>query len=357
MRLVLVMLLAACSAKPATAYITTEAGIAQVDDADLDQVSLTCGGFMYHESLADAVAALQPHAARPGPDYTIDRGPLVRAALPALDRERIVGTIRALSAMKNRYYQSQTGAAASEWLAARWRGYSKRTDVTVELVDHGYAQKSVVLTIPGTTRANEVVVIGGHLDSIAMGGRAAVAPGADDDASGIATLDEIAHVLLANDYRPARTLQFMAYAAEEVGLRGSLSIAKDYDQRGVNVVGVLQLDMTNYAGSDKDIWVIRDHTSAAQNAFVGRLIDEYVHASWGWDECGYACSDHASWNRYGYPASMPFEARKNEMNRRIHTRDDTLEQSDASGEHAIKFARIGLSYAIELAKGELGLGT
>jgi leucyl aminopeptidase len=310
-----------------------------------------------HDSLADARDALHPRDQRPGPDYTIDRGDAVRAALPALERERIRSTIAELSGMKNRYYQSKSGAGASEWLAARWRSLSPRKDITIELVDHGYAQKSVVMTIPGTTRANEVVVLGGHLDSINQwGGKDATAPGADDDASGIATLTEIARVLLANDFRPARTVKFIGYAAEEVGLRGSLSIARDYDKRGINVVGVLQLDMTNYQGSDKDIWVIRDHTNAAQNAFIGRLIDTYVGATWDYDECGYACSDHASWTRYGVPASMPFEARKDQMNRKIHTTQDTLETSDANAAHAVKFARLGVAFALELAKGQLGLG-
>ncbi|MGE5185509.1 MAG: M20/M25/M40 family metallo-hydrolase [Acidobacteriota bacterium] len=341
-----------------------DVAVLAIDPAELDALSAAlhqqfhrCGGFMVHDSLADARAALEPAATRPALDYTLDRGDQVRAALPALDRERIVQTIRELSALKNRYYQSTTGAWSSEWLRARWRSYTRRPDVTVELVDHGYAQKSVILTIPGTTRADQVVVLGGHLDSINMfGGKSATAPGADDDASGIATLDEIARVLLVNDYRPERTVKIMAYAAEEVGLRGSLSIAKDFQKRGIDVVGALQLDMTNYQGSDTDIWLMRDFTNAAQNAFVGRLIDTYVGASWDYDACGYACSDHASWDRYGVPASMPFESRKHDMNRKIHTTGDTLETSDANAHHAIKFARLGLAYAIELAKGELGLG-
>ncbi len=341
-----------------------DAAAVAVDPDELDALAAAlherfhrCGGFMLHDSLLDAELALQRPAPRPGPDYTIDRGELVRAALPALERTRIVATIRELSAMKNRYYQSPTGAAAADWLATRWRSFSSRTDVTIELVDHGYAQKSVILTIPGTTRPDEVVVLGGHLDSInQLGGKQATAPGADDDASGVATLDEVARVLLANDFRPARTVKFMAYAAEEVGLRGSLSIAKDFAKRGVNVVGALQLDMTNYQGSDKDIYLIADHTSAPQNAFVARLIETYVGATWDFDKCGYACSDHASWDRYGVPASMPFESRSKDMNKRIHTTKDTLEMSDANANHAIKFARLGLAYAIELAKGELGLG-
>ncbi|MGE0549323.1 MAG: M20/M25/M40 family metallo-hydrolase [Kofleriaceae bacterium] len=336
--------------------------IAAVDAEDLDALSHAmhehhdrCGGFMVHDSFEDAQAALIPTRSAAPPDYTLDRAPQVTAALAILDRERIANTIRELSAMRNRYYRSEHGAAASTWLRDRWMGFSNRPDLTFELVDHGYAQRSVVMTLRGSTRADEIVVIGGHLDSIAIGGSSANAPGADDDASGIATLTEIARVLLAKNYRPERTLKFMAYAAEEVGLRGSLSIAKAYRERGINVVGVLQLDMTNYRGSDRDIWLIDDFTNKPQNRFLAALIETYTDATWGSDVCGYACSDHAAWTRYGFAASMPFESRAHERNKKIHTARDTLETSGGNADHAVKFAALGLAYAIELGKGALAL--
>ena len=47
---------------------------------------------------------------------------------------------------------------------------------------------------------------------------------------------------------------------------------------------------------------------------------------------------------------MPFESRSNQMNRKIHSAKDTLEQSSNNAQHAVKFARLGAAYAIELAK-------
>jgi leucyl aminopeptidase len=337
-----------------------DVAILDVDASEIDRLSEwmhyhhRCGGYMLHDTLDEARAALRPAPARPRLDYSLDRAETVREVLPALDADRIHATIVELSAMKSRYYRSATGAAASTWLRDRWRSFTERPDVTVELVDHGYPQKSVMLTIPGTTRASEVVVLGGHLDSINIMQGGGTAPGADDDASGIATLTEVVRVLLAKDFRPARTIKVIAYAAEEVGLRGSLSIAKDFKKRKIDVVGALQLDMTNYQGSDKDIWLITDHTNADQNAFIAKLIDAYVGATWGTDRCGYACSDHASWHRYGFAASMPFESRSKDMNRKIHSVDDTLEVSGNNAQHAVKFARLAAAYAVELAKGDLG---
>ena len=338
--------------------MNTPIAVLQIDERELEPLSALmherlhrCGGFLVHDSLAEALA--EPAPVRATVDYTIDRGDVVRAVLPAIREQDILSTIRALSSRKNRYYRSESGAAVSSWLRDRWRGFTDRSDVTVDLFDQGYPQKSVILTIRGTTKPDEVVVIGGHLDSIAPGGSASDAPGADDDASGIATLDHIAQTLLAAGFRPERTIQFMAYAAEEVGLRGSQAIVREYRRRGINVVGVLQLDMTNYQGSDRDIWLIDDFTSPAQNRFVAELIERYTTATWGVDRCGYACSDHASWHRAGVPASMPHETRSRDRNRHIHSARDTLEVSSNNAAHAAKFARLGAAYAIELAKGTL----
>jgi hypothetical protein len=51
---------------------------------------------------------------------------------------------------------------------------------------------------------------------------------------------------------------------------------------------------------------------------------------------------------------MPFESRANQRNRKIHTAHDTLETSGGNADHALKFAQVGVAYAIDLAKGELG---
>jgi leucyl aminopeptidase len=366
----------ACSGRSKTVYISVAAGdvpaghhaiesadgvaVVELRESELDALAEhmhrdgRCGGFMVHDTLADARADL--HVLRENPvEYTLDRAPVVAAVLPRLDKDRIAATIRELSAFPNRYFKSASGIAAAKWIQDRWRSLSPRPDITVDLVQHPqWEQPSVIMTIPGTTKPSEVIVIGGHLDSISMGRSAGTAPGADDDASGIATISEVARVLLAANYHPARTIMFIGYSAEEVGLRGSQAIANDFKKRGVNVVGALQLDMTAYQGSDKDIWLMKDFTSAPQNTFLTQLIDSYVGATWGLDACGYACSDHASWHRNGVPASMPFESRMRDRNKKIHTRDDTLETSGNNADHALKFARLAAAYAIELGKGQLG---
>jgi leucyl aminopeptidase len=115
----------------------------------------------------------------------------------------------------------------------------------------------------------------------------------------------------------------------------------------------MQLDMTNAHGSKKknlDIVLMSDFTNKSQNEFFGNLIDEYVKVPWGYSKCGYGCSDHASWHRVGYPASIPFESTMRDINPKIHTTSDTLENMGGSANHARKFAKLAIAYMVELSE-------
>lgn len=314
-----------------------------------------CGGFIAHNSYADALRALQPvqAAAITRPSYAIDNQAQVQPLLPMLQESHIASTIVTLSAFTNRHFKSRHGVAASDWLLKHWQGLAKgRNDIVAEQITHAdYPQKSVMITIKGQTKPAEVIVIGGHLDSIHKGtmGEDTRAPGADDDASGIASMTEALRVLIAQGYKPDRTIKFIGYAAEEGGLRGSKDIAQRFKSQNTNVVGVMQLDMTNYKGSDSDIYLYTDYTDAAQNTFLADLIKTYLpNLKVGQDKCGYGCSDHASWTAQGYPASMPFEASFSGMNKRIHTAEDTFENMGSQAQHALKFAQLATAYAVEL---------
>ena len=314
-----------------------------------------CGGYMVHGSEAEGRAALGPRqAAPPGRrGYAIDQQALVSAILEQMQASNIEQTIGEMAAFVNRYYKTRAGSDASNWLAQKWGGIaSGRSDIAVTQFAHtGYRQASVIATITGSEHPNEVVVIGGHLDSIAMGGvdETTRAPGADDDASGIASMTEALRAMVASGYKPRRTIQFIGYAAEEVGLRGSQAIAQSYKANKVNVVGVMQLDMTNYKGSDRDIYIYTDYTDAPQNDFLVKLIGSYLPGiAVGYDRCGYGCSDHVSWTAQGYPASLPFEAAFRQDNPTIHSARDTYANSGSQAAHALKFARLAAAYAVEL---------
>jgi len=354
--------------------------VARVDAADVDAVSRyvheneqRCGGFFAFDSLDEAEHFLaddrSAQAAQPlGVNYTIDNHATVDPWLPQVLEANIHDTIQTLSTFRNRYYSSSYGQQAAESIRDMWLALAaNRNDVDVELFTgctNCSTQPSVIMTLQGRELAGEVVVVGGHLDSINVGGGGSsqqIAPGADDDASGIATITEIARIALASGWHPQRTIKFMGYAAEEVGLRGSNAVATKFANDGVNVVGVLQLDMTNYKnGAPYDMQRITDYTDASLNTWSSDLFAAYL-APLGFVlsdfPCGYACSDHASWTAKGFPASMMFEAGEPRTPQNsfgdfpyIHSTGDTLANMGDSAIHSVKFAQFGLAFVGELGK-------
>lgn len=342
--------------------------ILRLDDEQMEDLSRgmhenfhKCGGFVEHASEAEAVAwverirSVDPEA--PAVVYTIDNQAAVNTMFAAAQESENRQVILDLSAFPNRRYNQASGLESANWIKNKWTQLAgARRGISVEFFNHPTSvspQPSVIMSIRGNSLPNEVVVLGAHQDSINGGGSTLSAPGADDDASGIACLTEIIRVMMTKNFRPARTVQFMAYAAEEVGLRGSNAIAAAYRAANTNVVGVMQLDMTNYKGTQgRDMVFITDFTNAAQNQFLRDLMTAYqptmIVAN---STCGYACSDHAAWFNRSYPASFPFEAPIGNDNPTIHTANDTLAQSNNNANHALKFTKLGLSYVAELAKG------
>lgn len=328
-----------------------------------------CGGYFAFDSLEDADAflagdrTLSAVTAPAGGRYTIDNAATVDPWLVQVDDLAIYRTIEHLSSYRNRYYASSYGRESAEWIRDTWAALGAgRADVSAELFTGCTTcstQPSVILTVTGSELPDEVIVVGAHLDSIngsAQGNLEQIAPGADDDASGIATITEIVRVALGSGWRPQRTIKFMGYAAEEVGLRGSNAIARRFATDGVDVVAVLQLDMTNYRSGDvADFKIISDFSNADLRGFVGELFDTYLlplGLSRTSQPCNYGCSDHASWASAGFPAVMVAEPGSPQAPffPRLHTTGDTLANMGDSAANSAKFARFGLAFIGEIAK-------
>ena len=349
--------------------LDTKAGQAAVYMSDyaahrLHDNILTHGpGYVFMPSREKALAQLEFNntvKAKSSFAYTLTESSLVEQALPMVEADNIEARILTLQGYGTRYHNRTTAETAVVDLKNDLEAIiaaAGRDDISVRLVDHtGTPMPSLVVTIPGGELADEYVILGGHIDSTAPDRDNA--PGADDNASGIATIMEVFRVLLDMDYQPKRTVEFMAFAAEEIGLVGSFEIAQDYNNSGVNVYSYMQMDMTNYNGSANDIYLMTDpYISSGLNAFVFDLLDTYngsgEHAlTYGTSICNYGCSDHFSWAQNGYEVTFPFEASFSGRNPNIHTPGDTYSVS-GTAIHAVKFAKLGLEYILEAAKSEL----
>jgi bacterial leucyl aminopeptidase len=336
-----------------------DATVIEVEDHQVEEVSAVihkrlnrCGGFMAHKSLEEANEIIVNSKfinINPALEYTINQQDLVQSIVDDIREENIRQTILKLSSFETRHYTSKSGIESSHLIKDMWQDLSKhRSDVKVEIFRHKhFPQPSVIMTIEGSEKADEIIILGGHSDSISD---EHMAPGADDNASGIASITEVIRTVMDAGLKPKRTIKFMAYAAEEVGLFGSQEIARNFKKSMAKVMGVLQLDMTLYKGTEgKDIILISDYTNKEQNKFLGTLIDQYVKVPWGYSVCGYGCSDHASWSAFGYPASFPFESKFEDSSPLIHTNADVLDNYGGDASHSVKFSKLAAAFVVEMA--------
>lgn len=318
-------------------------------------------GYVYKSSKEEAQNAISKvQKSHKILDFTITQNALVNTAISQVNAENIKNHIQILQNYGTRRHTTPQAQTSVQDLKTKWENLiaaSGRTDVSVRIVDHtGTPMPSLVLTINGNSAANEYVIVGAHMDSISGSSQA---PGADDDASGIATISEMIRILLDMNYKPEKTVEFMAFAAEEIGLVGSSEIAADYAAENKDVVSFVQFDMTNYKGSSKDVYLTTDsYNSNDLNLFLIELMEHYnasgTHAfTYGNTICNYGCSDHFSWAENGYNSAFPFESSFSSHNPYIHTSDDTLANSGNSANHAAKFAKLGLEFIIETAKSEM----
>ncbi|AFL81222.1 putative aminopeptidase [Aequorivita sublithincola DSM 14238] len=326
-----------------------------------DNVRTHGPGYIFKASKEKALSALNTVQRRNSLlDYTITEDVLVTECLDLVNGQNIEDNILELQNYGTRYHTKSQAVQAVMDQQAKWDAMilaSGRSDVHTRIYNHvNTPMPSVILTIDGANTPDEFVIIGGHIDSTSSNKNDA--PGADDNASGISSLNEMVRVLLAKGFVPNRSIEVMAFAAEEIGLVGSAEIAEEYATNGVNVAAYVQFDMTGYKGSSRSIYITTDsYNSPTLNNYLTDLMDHYnasgAHSfNYATTVCGYGCSDHASWAANGYDAAFPFEASFSQDNPNIHSSGD-LYSFFNTPDHAVKFAKLGLEFLIEAAKSEL----
>jgi carboxypeptidase Q len=93
-------------------------------------------------------------------------------------------------------------------------------EITNHIYPEGKTSYNTIAEIPGTDKASEVVMLGGHLDS-SHGGT-----GATDNAIGCSIMMEAAHLIEKSGIKPRRTIRVALWSGEEEGLLGSLAYVK-----------------------------------------------------------------------------------------------------------------------------------
>ncbi len=179
--------------------------------------------------------------------------------------------------------------------------------------------------------ADEAVIIGAHYDGLGLGGPGSLDPvpgeihnGADDNASGVAALIELAQFFAYPTNRPDRTLVFVAFGAEEEGMLGSalfvaqptLPVSDISAMLNLDMIGRLEEALVIYGVGSSESWPER---IAAANADVGLSLELMPE--------GYGPSDHAAF----YQRQVPVLALFTGVHEDYHRATDDVERLNVEG--------------------------
>ncbi len=345
--------------------------------------------------------------------------PTVKEIVDSISEERVAATLKKLESFGTRYILSSQDdpahgiGAAKKWIHDQFQGYSPRLQVSYQdfnikkggrrgQVIRDVDLSNIVAVLPGTTEKDHYVLITGHYDSlnqvrkpytgeeqtIAESVRQGVeesearrywktlplerergpldfeataaepiAPGVTDDGSGTAAVMELARVMSA--YQFDKTIVFVAFAAEEVGLSGSQVYAAQAKQDHMQIEAVLNNDIigSDVSGNGRSITnVLRvfssspDDSAPRELARYTKLIAEryvpsmQVQMVFRGDRF-LRGGDHRPFVEAGFPAVRLTSASENFDNQ--HTTTDTF--ANTSVPYATRAARMNAAVLASLA--------
>ncbi len=268
---------------------------------------------------ADKAPAAPDRAAQPLP-ATVD--PAVKQAfVDAFDLAAFSQLIREISGnvplwfegqehtVATRYYNTAGNDIAAGYMAQILAGYG----YTVELdsfVVNGHVCRNVVATRQGVTYPAEYVVVCGHYDSISQNA-SSLAPGAEDNASGTSLVMEVARISAGRQFD--RSVQFVLFDAEELGLHGSYHFVQDAVYHGRQINAAINADMVAYYDANYAViiegqpaWEWLMATMAANVATYTEIGHRKDYQSWGSDhvpfqQAGIAAFLAIDWDYAAYP--------------------------------------------------------
>ena len=292
-------------------------------------------------------------AHRDFPVITVEN-PLIREMMNQVNMDSLEATVQFLQDYQSRLWNSQNAFNASDWIAARMAALGLEVEqqpfYASTWTGSGQAAPNVIGIQRGTLYPDVYVVCGSHFDSFsfeAMYGTGA-APGADDNATGVASVLESARIM--TQYEFEYSIVYCAYGCEEMGLYGSEAYASRCQQEGMEILGYFNNDMNGYLYGDvihidciypNSVAPIGDYYMNVGSVYFPELPIRHVNFSEG-------DSDHTSFNNHGYMGIYPFEDYQH-YSPKIHTPNDLIGPSVTSFEMSQQYCRMNIGCLAELA--------
>ncbi len=314
--------------------------------------------------------------------------PTIKQIVDQVSEERIGAIMKKLESFGTRYVGSEQDSdthgigGAQRWIQSEFQSYSPKLQVSLDKFQVKKGARlpkdvelaNVVAILPGTIDKDRYVMIGGHYDSIALrrvagqaaqandsGGTAAdqepLAPGVADDASGTAAVMELARVM--SQYEFDKSIIFITFAAEEIGLNGSRNYAQEAKEKNMQIEALLNNDIigSDISGDGRSannhLRVFsegpEDSPSRALARYTKEIAERYVPSMsvdlvFRRDRFGRG-GDHTSFNREGFTAVRLTTPSENYANQ--HTATDTF--ANASVPFTTRAAKMNAAVLASLA--------
>ena len=212
---------------------------------------------------------------------------------------------------------------------------NSRGHISTDVIRTRKTVKNVVAGIPGSDPAlqNEWVVVGAHYDHLGLGDRNSLAPsqigqihhGADDNASGTSGVLEVARLAAKNKSQWKRSVLFITFAGEELGLLGSSQFVNHPTVPLNSVIGMINMDMIGRLNNDR-LFVGGVGTSPNFKPWLEEF-NQTVHLQLDYSDSGYGASDHMSFNAKKIPVLFFFSG----LHTDYHKPTDTYDKINAAG--------------------------
>ena len=294
-----------------------------------------------------------PQRNRDFPSVT-EENPLIREMMDQVNMDSLEATVQYLQDYQSRIWNSTNAFSASDWIAERMEALGLEVEQQAfnasTWMGSGAAAPNVIGIQRGTLYPDTYVVCGSHFDSFsyeAMYG-GGTCPGADDNATGVASVLESARIL--TQYEFEYSIVYCAYGCEEMGLYGSEAYASRCQQEGMDIIGYFNNDMNGYLYGDQihidciypnSVAPIGDYYMNVAEVYFPGMPVQHANLSGG-------DSDHTSFNNHGYMGIYPFED-VNHYSPNIHTTQDLIGPSVNSFAMSQRYCQMNIGCLTEIA--------
>jgi hypothetical protein len=294
-----------------------------------------------------------PRLSRDFPQVT-EVDPRIQEMLDQVSQDSMQATVQHLQDYGHRLWNSDNAYAASDWIAGRMQALGLEVEqqpfYASTWLGSGNAAPNVIGIQRGTLYPDTYVVCGSHFDSFSWSAYyGGMAPGADDNATGVASVLESARIM--TQYEFEYSIIYCAYGCEEMGLYGSEAYASRCQEEGMDIIGYFNNDMNGYLNPGDPIHIDCIYPNSVEpigtyymnvgGVYYPELPIRHVNFNEG-------DSDHTSFNNHGYMGIYPFEDYQN-YSPYIHTENDLIGNSVNSFAMGQQYCQMNIACLAEIA--------